>query len=95
MLDAMESNTRRNDNLATKWISTENLKGKNSSLKKCGEVRRKIKLISFPSYYLEYFENYYIFKILSCNIQSMIYLNKGSSSLRAIYKSILHVIQNV
>ena len=41
MLDAMESNTKRNDNFATKWTSTENLKGKNSSLKKCGRSKKK------------------------------------------------------
>ena len=34
MFHAMESNTKGNDNFATKVISAENLKGKNSSLKK-------------------------------------------------------------
>ena len=41
MLDAMERDTKRNDNFATKWISTDNLKGKNSSLKKCGRSMKK------------------------------------------------------
>ena len=34
-------------------------------------------------------------KILTCNVQIMIYFSKGSSSSPAIFKSILHVSQNV
>ena len=38
-------------------------------------------------------ENYFVFKSLSCNTEIIIF-NK-ESSLRAIFKSILHVSQNV
>ena len=59
-----------------------------------------IKLISFLSYYATSLEvtfsgKYYILKILTKNMHRMIYLNKGSSSSRAISKCIFHIIQNV
>ena len=42
-----------------------------------------------------YLETCYILKFLTCNVQIIIYFNKGSSSSRAILKSILHVTKNV
>ena len=95
MLDAMESNSKGNDNFATKLIRMENVEGKSSSLKKYGRSKKK-KSNLFFSKLLPWatslkLENYYISKILACNVQSMSYLNNGSSSSRAIYKSILHV----
>ena len=69
-----------------------------------------LKHFSFPRYFKKWtaqwnhvpsalhescLENYYIFKILTYHVQMMIYFNKGSSSSRAIFKSMLHVIQNV
>ena len=55
--------------------------------------------IMFPSQFTtslkSYLESCYIFKFLTCNVQIFIYFNKGSSSSRAIFKSILHVSQNL
>ena len=56
MLDAMESNTKENNNFTIKVISTENLDGKSYIfLKKMEEIRRKNQtyFFHFPSYYLE------------------------------------------
>ena len=96
MLDAMESNAKGNDNFTIKAISTENVEGKSSILKKnIEEVTRKNQAYFFSKLLpwatglkVTSLENYSIFKILTCNIQRMIFLNKGSSSSRAIYKSI-------
>ena len=45
----MKSNTKGNDNFATKMISTENLKGKNSSLKKWQKKQEeRVKISFFP-----------------------------------------------
>ena len=38
----MDSNAKGNNNFATKLISTENVKGKSSSLKNIENARRKI-----------------------------------------------------
>ena len=61
------------------------------------EVKERTELIFYSIFQvkLSSLEKYYVFRILTCNIQRMIYLNKGSSSSQAIYKSILRVIQNV
>ena len=73
--------SKGNDNVATKVISTENVE------KIVDEVRRKNQ-----TYFFSYF---YILKILTISVHRIINLNKGSTSSRAIYKCILHVIQNV
>ena len=97
MLNAMESNAKGNNNFATKVISTENV------VKNVEEVKRKnqtyffSKLLTWTtSLKVTLSGNYYIFKILTSNVQITISLNKGSSSSsRAMYKFILHVIQNL
>ena len=40
-LNVLESNTKGNDNFSTELISTENLEGKSSSLKKCRNKKKK------------------------------------------------------
>ena len=41
MLDAMENNSKGNDNFATKVISTKNVEKKGSSLEKDGRSKKK------------------------------------------------------
>ena len=41
MLDAIESSTKGNNNFVTKVISTENVEGKSTSLKKGGRTKKK------------------------------------------------------
>ena len=57
MLDAMESNAKRNDNFAIKVISTDNVEGKSYIFfyKNMEDVKRKNQtyFFHFPSYYLE------------------------------------------
>ena len=57
MLDAMESNAKRNDNFAIKLISTDNVEGKSYIFffKNMEDVKRKNQtyFFHFPGYYLE------------------------------------------
>ena len=41
MLDAIESSAKGNNNFVTKVISTENVEGKSTSLKKGGRTKKK------------------------------------------------------
>ena len=88
MLDATESNAKGNGKFAVDVDHVE---------KKCGRCKKKeSNLFLFYAtkplvYKLPSLEIHYILKILTSNVDRTIYLNKGSSSLQAIYKCILHM----
>ena len=97
MLDAMERNPKGNDNFAIKVISTENVE------KRCKRSQNKesnlfpFQVINLGDFFkvtssgkLLNFKNF----VLECK-KNDLFEQTISSSLRAIYKFILHAIQNV
>ena len=97
MLDAMESNPKGNDNFATKVISTENVEKGCKRRKKEKPNSFLFQVINLGDYFKVTFSGKLLdFKnfVLECT-KNDIFDQTISSSSRAIYKFILHVIQNV